>query len=56
MHESASEHQAGLTGKQEETHIPGKRAPDPGTCIRQAKGPLLVSEGSATIGVLVNLE
>lgn len=56
MHESSSERQAGLTGKQDETCIPDKRAPDPGRCITQAEGPLLVSEGSAAVGVLVNLE
>lgn len=56
MHESSSERQAGLIGKQEETCTPGKIAPGPAKYIRQAEGLVLTSEGSATVAVLANLE
>lgn len=56
VHESSRERQAGLAGKQEETCTLGKIAPGPAKYIRQAEGLLLTSEGSATVGVLVNLE
>lgn len=49
VHESSSEHQAGLTGKQEETHIPAKRAPDPGRYIR-GWGPTLHIWGICNCG------